>query len=80
MTCDNCGGIMNHDALTCPQCGFESPAPIKKSAKVVPFRPRKKNRRPLPPKGRIAGGKTFWWFIAILAAALVLPYIIRMHP
>jgi uncharacterized membrane protein YvbJ len=82
MTCDNCGSLVTHDESACPQCRYEAPTPTpaKKTAKVVPFRPRKKNRHPLPPKGRIAGGKTFWWFIAILAGALILPYVVRMHP
>ncbi|SMC07565.1 hypothetical protein SAMN00768000_3446 [Sulfobacillus thermosulfidooxidans DSM 9293] len=82
MTCEHCGSLLSRDESTCPQCGFEvpSPAPIKKSAKVVPFRPRKKRRRPSPPKGRYAGGPVFWWIVAIIAISLLLPYIIPMHP
>ncbi|MCY0908342.1 MAG: hypothetical protein OWR62_08140 [Sulfobacillus thermotolerans] len=82
MTCEHCGSNISPDGTSCPQCGFEIPKPSasKKSAKVVPFRPRKKARRPVPSKKRPPTPTFFWWFIAILAAAIVLPYIVPMHP
>ncbi len=82
MTCEHCGSIISPGGDSCPQCGFEvpKPAPPKKTAKVVPFRPRKKSRRPAPAKRRPAGGTFLWWFIAIIAAAVILPYLVPMHP
>jgi hypothetical protein len=85
MTCEHCGSLLSRDESSCPQCGFEvpSPNPVKKTSKVVPFRPRKKKRPPSPSKGRrgrFVKGPTFWWFIAILAGSLLLPYVVPMHP
>jgi hypothetical protein len=85
MTCEHCGNLLDRNESSCAQCGFDAPnpSPIKKTSKVVPFRPRKKRRRPPSSNGRrghFVKGPVFWWFIAILAGSLLLPYLVPMHP
>jgi len=78
--CPHCGGVLGRDDALCPQCGKPRPAaPKERRAKVVPFRPRKKEpRRDAAQRARFPSARQvrlIW--LAIFLAALLLPYLWR---
>lgn len=80
--CPHCGGMLGRGDALCPQCGKPRPeAPKDRRAKVVPFRPRKKDpRRDLGRGGRgsahfPSGRQVRLIWLIIFAVALLIPYL-----
>lgn len=79
--CEHCGASLASRQGFCPQCGRDSAereAP-RVAAKVISLAERRRVlRRPRPRRRPVVRG-VLWWLIAILAAALILPYLLPLH-
>lgn len=81
--CEHCGASLASRQGSCPQCGHGSSVERETprvAAKVISLSERRRVlRRPRPRQRPLVRG-VLWWLVGILAAALILPYLLPLHP
>ena len=77
LTCRYCGGAMDSGDSLCPQCGKPRSERPATPAKVIPFRPRRKDVRRTKPRApdfpTPSLVRRLWLMVAIVA--VLLPYL-----
>ncbi len=85
MICEHCGSRMVEGGQVCAVCGMSSaaaPPRPRDAGKVIALgaKRREKARALRPPRSvRRRRSPVLWWIVAIVAIALLLPYLLPLR-